>query len=117
MGKDIQYLSCQTCHKPAGNSQTKESGTCYDCAQRIIADHRILAAAVTEYDRAQSTREGYNRYALGMYLQAVQAVEDWVKESPRHTLRQGIVRYFSGRLIDVCLHAVGEVKATREELR
>ena len=79
--------------------------------------HYKLAAAVTEYDRAQSTRKGYNRYALGMYLQAVQSVDDWVKESPRHTLRQGIVRYFSGRLIDVCLHAVGEVKATKEELR
>jgi len=76
-----------------------------------------LVHAVTEYDRSQSTRKGYNRYALGMYLQAVQSVMDWVEESPQHTLRQGIVRYFSGRLIDVCLRAVGELPTTREELR
>jgi len=33
----IQYISCQTCHKPAGDRQTKESGTCHDCRESIIA--------------------------------------------------------------------------------
>jgi hypothetical protein len=31
-----QYISCQTCHKPAGDQATKESGTCQDCRQAII---------------------------------------------------------------------------------
>jgi hypothetical protein len=31
-----QYISCQTCHKPAGDQATKESGTCHDCRQAII---------------------------------------------------------------------------------
>ena len=79
--------------------------------------HSKLIAAVTEYDRKQFFFKSYNRYALSMYFQAVQSVESWVAESPRHTLRQGIIRYFSGRLIDVCLAAIGEVKATRDELR
>ena len=40
-----QYISCQTCHKPAGDHATKESGTCYDCSQRIIAEGRKREAA------------------------------------------------------------------------
>jgi len=35
-----QYISCQTCHKPAGDQQTKESGTCQDCKARIIREGR-----------------------------------------------------------------------------
>ena len=35
-----QYISCQTCHKPAGDQATKESGTCQDCKGRIIRERR-----------------------------------------------------------------------------
>ena len=35
-----QYISCQTCHKPAGDQATKESGTCQDCKGRIIREGR-----------------------------------------------------------------------------
>ncbi len=37
MEKALQYLSCQTCHKPAGDRHTKETGTCFDCQREIIA--------------------------------------------------------------------------------
>ena len=32
-----QYISCQYCHKPAGDRQTKDEGICYDCKREIIA--------------------------------------------------------------------------------
>ena len=35
-----QYISCQTCHKPAGDQQTKDSGTCQECTGRIIREGR-----------------------------------------------------------------------------
>jgi len=35
-----QYISCQTCHKPAGDQATKDSGTCQDCTGRIIREGR-----------------------------------------------------------------------------
>ncbi|MGO8792900.1 MAG: hypothetical protein ACLQVL_36695 [Terriglobia bacterium] len=37
MQKALQYLSCQTCHKPAGDRHTKDTGTCFDCEREIIA--------------------------------------------------------------------------------
>ena len=30
------YLSCQYCHTPAGDRQTKEDGVCYDCKRKMI---------------------------------------------------------------------------------
>jgi hypothetical protein len=35
-----QYISCQTCHKPAGDQATKESGTCHDCKAQIVREGR-----------------------------------------------------------------------------
>jgi ribosomal protein L37AE/L43A len=32
----IVYLSCQYCHKPAGDRQTKEQGICHDCKQKMV---------------------------------------------------------------------------------
>lgn len=86
-------------------------------ANEAEAIHFRLVHAVTEYDRKQSTKKSYNRYALGMYLQAVQSVESWLGEDSRHTLRQAIVRYFNGRLMDACLAAIGEPKGTLQEHR
>ena len=32
-----QYISCQYCHKPAGDRQTKENGYCQDCKAEIVS--------------------------------------------------------------------------------
>lgn len=50
-----QYISCQTCHKPAGDHQTKDSGTCYDCAQAIIAAGHKREAEAEERTRIGNT--------------------------------------------------------------
>lgn len=76
------------------------------------ATKQKLIHAVTAYDRKQEGRRGYNRYALAQYL-------DRVEDASKHggTLRQALVANFNDRLLDVCLKAVGEPKATYEELR
>ena len=58
----IQYLSCQTCHKPAGDRATKESGTCYDCKQAIIAaGHLREAERIHAENLARVTSDAYRR--------------------------------------------------------
>lgn len=73
-----------------------------------------LTHAVTEYDRKQSKRKGYNIYALAHYLGAVQEA---MAELGLDTLRDTLVEHFNGRLLDVVLKAVGEAPSTREEQR
>jgi hypothetical protein len=81
-----------------------------------MTTHDILSHAVTEYDRKQSTKRGYNIYALPQYLGAINervipAIESGM--SVREAIRKG----FCGRLLDVCLKAVGEPKSTDAEQR
>jgi hypothetical protein len=77
--------------------------------------HFKLVHAVTEYDRKQSTRRGYNIWALPQYLGACEAAEaDIAAGKP---LRKAIVSNFCGRLLDAVLKAVGESKATDLEQR
>jgi hypothetical protein len=74
-----------------------------------------LAHVVTEYDRQQSSKRGYNIYALAQYLGAaddaialtVQGVE----------LRAALLRSFNGRLLDRCLKACGLPTSTPAEQR
>lgn len=77
--------------------------------------HFGLAHAVTQYDMAQSRKRGYNRYALGQYLQAVESVDEALRRGK--PLREAICNAFCGRLLDVCLKAVNESPSTREEQR
>lgn len=74
---------------------------------------RTLTHAVTQYDRKQEGKRGYNRYALPQYLAAVHSVEEQVSKGASR--RCAIVSNFCGRLLDVCLKAVGEPVSTREE--
>jgi hypothetical protein len=78
--------------------------------------HFKLINALTQYDIKQSTKAGYNRYALPQYYIALGNVEQDMNDNGM-TLRQAILTNFVGRLADVCLKSVGEVKATKEELR
>lgn len=67
--------------------------------------HAKLLNAVTEFDRKESKKKSYNRYALGMYCQAIQNCESDMADGC--TLRQAITNNFLGRLCDRCLVAAG----------
>lgn len=72
-----------------------------------------LIHAVTRYDRRQSKRPDYNRYALPQYLQRVKEVADDVERGAN--VRDAILAGFSGRLADVCLKFIGQPAATEED--
>lgn len=74
-----------------------------------------LSHAATEYDRKQSTRKGYNMYALSHYLGAVQDIEEDVDKGVE--LRKAIVTRTTGRLATALLKAVGLPALTVEEAR
>jgi hypothetical protein len=76
--------------------------------------HAKLAHAAVEYDRKQIGKPGFNLYALSHYLQAIERVESIVAAG--QSLREAILCCFTGRLLGVMLKAVGEPKATTEEL-
>ena len=73
-----------------------------------------LVHAVTRYDRQQAQRKGYNCYALGQYLAAIECVTEMAKW-PDTNLRLALIAHFNGRLLDVVLKACDLPKSTREE--
>jgi hypothetical protein len=72
-----------------------------------------LVNAVTEYDRKQEGKRGYNRYAIGHYLGAVDRVMEEVGKG--YSVRSAINNNFTGRLADYLLRSVGETPQTRDE--
>jgi len=81
----------------------------------MIDNRTKMVMAVSNYDLKQSTKPGFNPYALPQYLHAVDRVmEDLESGIP---LRQAIVRNLTGRLATAVLKAVGEPALTREEAR
>lgn len=74
-----------------------------------------LAHAVTEYDRKQSTKRGYNIYALSHYLGRVAEIEADINAGADPAA--AIKAAFSGRLLDACLKAIGAPRATDAEQR
>lgn len=87
------------------------------CHMNEVADklHFTLVHTVTEYDRKQSTKRGYNIYALSQYLNAIEVAE--IRMEKGRTLREALVSSFNGRLLDRLLKAVGEPTSTVEEQR
>lgn len=72
-----------------------------------------LLNAVTEYDRAQSKKRGYNPYALGHYTRGLGNIRKRVDLG--QPLRDAIITEFCGRLCDRLLRSVGlEVMSGRE---
>jgi hypothetical protein len=45
----------------------------------IMNTKQRIVAALTEYDRKQSTRRGYNPHALALYLEALDSAETEVQ--------------------------------------
>jgi hypothetical protein len=76
--------------------------------------HDKLVHAATEYDRKQSSRRGYNRWAFGQYLEAIERVDKSL-EFEGVTVRQALVENFCGRLLDVLLKVAEETPSTRKE--
>ena len=77
--------------------------------------HRKLVMALTEYDRKQAGKRGYNPYALGQYIARLHDIDADIENGA--PVRDAIVAAFSGRLLDVCLRAVGEPKAQLSDRR
>jgi hypothetical protein len=72
-----------------------------------------LVHAATEHDRTQSTRRGYNHYALAQYLRRIDEVCEDIDAGM--TPRQALLDGFCDRLLDKLLVAIGEPKFTKEE--
>jgi hypothetical protein len=77
--------------------------------------HDKLIHAATEYDRKESTKRGYNRYALAQYFQAIQSVDECIANGGNP--REVIIGHFTGRLQDRMLKAAGLEKGTDAECR
>jgi hypothetical protein len=75
--------------------------------------HDTLVNTVTAYDRQQSTKKGYNRYALGLYFHAIAGVDERLNAG--EDLRTVLVTSFNGRLLDRCLKALQLAPATTNE--
>ena len=74
-----------------------------------------MVHAVTEWDRKQITKRGYNPYALGIYLQRVDEVSKDIEKGtdPRKAIAAG----FSDRLVDFILKQCGLTQLTVDEHR
>ena len=77
--------------------------------------HAKLLNALTAYDRKQSTKKFYNRYALGHYCAALGRARELMAEG--QTLRAALLATFNDRLLSAVLKSVGEPDFTRDELR
>lgn len=64
-----------------------------------------LIHAVTEWDRRQASKVGYNPHALGIYFQAIDAIMESIDGGvePRAAIEAG----FNDRLRDHCQRAAG----------
>lgn len=63
-----------------------------------------LEQALIRYDRLQSEKRNYNRYALGIYLQRAEEIQEAVSKGA--DMREEIVAGFSDRLRDFVLKAL-----------
>lgn len=72
-----------------------------------------MVHAVTAYDRRESTKASYNRYALGIYLGRVDDVQRDIDAGA--SVRAAIVAGFTGILRDAVLRGVGEPKFSESE--
>jgi hypothetical protein len=63
-----------------------------------------LVNALTDYDRKQSTRRGYNPHALALYFEALDdALAQAEKGKPINTALESM---FNDRVLSVCLKAI-----------
>jgi hypothetical protein len=73
---------------------------------------QILSHAVTEYDRKQSTKRGYNPYALGIYFERVEEVLKDIAAGA--SPREAVIAGFNDRLRDHILRAMCQPNAPKD---
>lgn len=71
-----------------------------------------LIQVVTTYDRKESRKKHYNRFALGLYFQAVDRT---LQDSVKYGMRGAILKNFLGRLRDCVLVEFGDEKQSKLE--
>lgn len=74
-----------------------------------------LLHVLVAYDKRQTKKPSYNRYALSHYCNALAYVMRCIEAG--HSVRAALTDAFTGRLLDLCLKAVGEAKSTDQEQR
>ncbi len=74
-----------------------------------------LLHVLVAYDKRQSKKPSYNRYALSHYCDALAHTMELAAKG--HSIRESLCDAFTGRLLDLCLKAVGEPKSTDTEQR
>ena len=84
--------------------------------------HSKLVSVAAEYDRKESTKRGYNIYALAHYMEAIQSVDACLAKllfsaNPQDDVRRVLCGHFTGRLLDQMLKAAGLPKSSVGERR
>lgn len=74
-----------------------------------------LLTALTQYDLRESKKRFHNPNALSLYCDALNHSMRLIEAG--RTPRQALIGCFCGRLLDVCLKAIGEAKASADEQR
>ena len=77
--------------------------------------HQKLISAATQYDEKQSKKKFYNPWALPQYIGRIQEISADLDKGA--DLRKALVTGLNGRLLDICLKAVGLPTSTKEEQR
>lgn len=72
-----------------------------------------LVHEVTAYDIKESTKRGYNRYGLGIMLEAVNSAMEYIDAGK--DVRKVLVGHFTGRLLTKLLKVAGCAPDTRED--
>lgn len=75
--------------------------------------HNALIHAATQYDIRQSTKPGYNAYALAQYFGRIEETERDIANGA--TLRAALVAAFHGPLLNALLRGVNQPKLGAEE--
>lgn len=75
--------------------------------------HLKLSTALIEYDKKESRKKSYNRFAMGIYIQALHEVDEMLDNGI--DLRDAILECFNGRLLDYLLKSVDLPLASQVE--
>jgi len=77
--------------------------------------HLKLQTTLIEYDKKESRKKSYNRFAMGIYLQALHQVDEMLFNGTG--LRVALLECFNGRLLDKLLKSVDLQTASLNEHR
>lgn len=100
----------------SGTDKASAEGTVKLNQERLNMNlHDTLIHTVTSYDRKQSTKKGYNHYALGIYFQRIEEICADVAAGA--DVRKAVTAGFTGRLVDTCLRALNLPITTDAEQR